>query len=79
MKTIGEKNRKNEFNNNNIKIKELYISNDKLQNMDYKQAIIYDKRSYIKMYWSFLVDSQLILGTFFTDNYLNLFVVKFSF
>ena len=79
METTEEKNQKNKFNNNNIKIKELYISNDKLQNMDYKQAIIYDKRSYIKMYWSFLVDSQLILGTFFTDNYLNLFVVNFSF
>ena len=47
--------------------------------MEFEEAIIYDKRSFLKMYWSFLVDNQIILGTFFTDNYLNLFAVKLSF
>ena len=47
--------------------------------MEFKEAIIYDKRSFLKMYWSFLVDSQIILGTFFTENYLNLFIIKISF
>ena len=47
--------------------------------MEYEQAIIYDKRSYLRMYWAFLVDSQIILGTFCTENYLNLFVIKLSF
>ena len=50
-----------------------------LQDMDYEEAIIYDKRSYFKIYWAFLADSQIILGTFCTDNYLNLFVIKLSF
>jgi len=47
--------------------------------MDYEEAIIYDKRNYLRMYWSFLLDSQIILGTFCTENYLNLFVIKLSF
>ena len=47
--------------------------------MDYEQAIIYDKRSYLRMYWAYLVDTQIILGTFCTDNYLNLFIIKLSF
>ena len=47
--------------------------------MDYELAIIYDRRSYFRMYWSFLVDTQIILGTFCTENYLNLFVIKLSF
>ena len=47
--------------------------------MDYEEAIIYDKRSYLKMYWSYLIDSQIILGTFFTDNSLNLFIIKLTF
>ena len=47
--------------------------------MDYEAAIIYDKRNYIRMFWSFLIDSQIILGTFCTDNYLYLFVIKLSF
>ena len=47
--------------------------------MDYEEAIIYDKRSYLRMYWGFLIDTQIILGTFCTENYLNLFVIKLSF
>ena len=31
------------------------------------------------MYWEFLVDSQIILGTFCTDNNLDLFIIKLSF
>ena len=50
-----------------------------LQEIDYKEAILYDKRGYLRMYWGFLVDSQIILGTFFTDNHLDLFVIKLSF
>jgi len=50
-----------------------------LQNMDYEEANIFDKRTYLRMYWGFLVDSQIILGTFFTDNYFDLFVIKLSF
>ena len=47
--------------------------------MDYEEAIIYDKRNYLRMFWSFLLDSQIILGTFCTENYLNLFIIKLSF
>jgi len=57
----------------------LYKADEDLQDMEYEQAIIYDKRSYLRMYWEFLVDSQIILGTFCTENYLNLFVIKLSF
>ena len=31
------------------------------------------------MYWGFLVDTQIIFGTFCTDNHLDLFVIKLSF
>ena len=64
--------------NENLKSR---ILNDyeELQDMDYEKAIINDKRNYIKIFWSFLVDSQIILGTFCTQNYLYLFVIKLSF
>ena len=81
MKTIPEK--KNDIDKlkiENLKsITNLSQSDYDLQDMDYEEAIIYDKRSYFRMYWAFLVDSQIILGTFCTDNYLNLFVIKLSF
>ena len=47
--------------------------------MDYEEAILYDKRSYMRIYWGFLVDSQIILRTFCTNNHLDLFVIKLSF
>ena len=53
--------------------------NENFKDMDYNTAIIYDKRSFLRMFWAFLLESQIILGTFFTDNYLNLFTIKLSF
>ena len=47
--------------------------------INYYVAINLDKRSCIKIFWSFLVNTQIILGICFTSNYLNLFVIKFSF
>ena len=47
--------------------------------MAYEDAILYDKRAYLKMYFGFLVDSQIILGTFCTDNHFDLFIIKLSF
>ena len=64
-----------------IKIKLSLSKNtdEDLQDMNFEEAIIHDQRSFIRMYWSFLVDSQIILGNFFTENYLYLFVIKLSF
>ena len=47
--------------------------------MDYEEAINNDKRTYLRIYLGFLVDSQIVLGTFFTENYLDLFIIKLSF
>ena len=80
METIsGKKNDIIRSKINNGEVNKLYQTDSNLQDMDYEEAIIYDKRSYLKIYWGFLVDSQIILGTFCTDNHLNLFVIKLSF
>ena len=56
--------------------KELLKAIYDLQDMDYEEAILYDKRGYLKMYLGFLLDSQIILGTFCTDNHLDLFIIN---
>jgi len=65
----------------NTKINKIGIlkNDDEIQDMEYEEAIHHDKRSYFRMYWSFLVESQIILKTFCTDNHLYLFVIKLSF
>ena len=73
---------KNDMNKSKIikkEITKLSQTDSELQDMDYEEAIIHDKRSYLRMFWAFLVDTQIILGTFCTENYLNLFVIKLSF
>ena len=79
METIAEKENEQKNEDKNADDSNLARTNDELQDMDYEEAIIYDKRPYIKMYWSQLIDSQIILGTFFTENNLNLLIIKISF
>ena len=47
--------------------------------MNYEEEIRSDKRSFLRMFWTFLVDKLIILGTFFTNNYFDLFIIKLSF
>ena len=79
METIEEKNKDKIISKNHQDIILLSKGNEYLQDMSYEQAILYDKRTYLRIYWAFLVDKQIILGTFFIENYLNLFVIKLSF
>ena len=79
METIAENENDKKDKDKSSDSVNLAKTNDELQDMDYEEAIIYDKRSYMKMYWSQLIDSQIILGTFFTENNLNLLIIKISF
>ena len=76
------------YKNNNIAINpkinkecplKLSINDSNIQDLDYEAAIIYDKRTYLSMFWGFMVDSQIIFGTLCTENNLDLFVIKLSF
>ena len=78
-KFIRKKNNNLKFGVNKKDKKKLFENIYDIQDMDYEEAIIKDKRGYLKMYWGFLVDTQIILGTFCTDNHLDLFVIKLSF
>ena len=64
---------------NNGKMIKLLQSDSDIQDLDYEEAIIHDKRSYLKMCLGFLIDSQIILDTFCTDNNLDLLAIKLSF
>ena len=52
---------------------------DNMNEMNYKDMIQNDKRTYLRMYWSFFVYSKINIGTFCTENNLHLFVIKLSF
>ena len=47
-----------------------------LNNMDYQEASINDKRSCLRTYWSVLMRENSVLFTFFACNDYNLFYIK---
>ena len=74
----SEENIKNKSKNCFSKIK-LSQKDEDLQEINFRYAVMKDKRSFLRIYWSYLVESQIVLGTFFTQNYLDLFIIKLSF
>ena len=76
IQTININNPIKSKNNKNFHIKLLNLD---VQEFDYEEAIIYDKRSYIKIYWGFFQESHIILDTIFNNNKFELFVIKLSF
>ena len=72
----------NEINiNKSEEIKSIKITKaeDDLKEMKFEDIIIHDKRSCLRMYWAYFIDSKIILGTFCTENNLNKFEIKLSF
>ena len=55
------------------------FSNEDLNDMDYDAALFYDHRSFIKIYFAYLLEEHIIFNTFCTDLYLELRSIKMSF
>ena len=60
-----------------LSIKEEY-NDEELNSMDYKNAIKYDKRTYMQYYWSLIKKKHLIIFTFLPNNDYNLISIKIS-
>ena len=62
-----------------IKLEKVYSMNDQeLNNLEYKKALIYDKRTYFQYYWSLLKKKNIILFAFIPANDYNLQYLKIS-
>ena len=74
---------KNQLKNNNIIKKKLpkieNLNDEEINHLDYSEAIILDKRTFIQYYWSLLKKKQLILFTFYPSNDYNIRIIKMSF
>ncbi len=44
--------------------------------MKYGNAILFDYRGFLKIYWDFLKEKQIIINTFFLENHLELRAIK---
>ena len=74
---------KNENKIGNMKLKDKKVSmaytDEELQDMEFEEALRSDNRSFIRIYWSFLIDEHIIINNVFSDVYLDLRVIKLSF
>ena len=71
----SEKRKKIKFNKKNNKKK---YNDEELNDLDYNEAILYDKRSYCDYYMDLIKRKQLILFTFLSNKDYNIFHIKFS-
>ena len=80
LNKIGNKN-KNNLGNMKLKDKKVNMAytDEELQGMEFEEALYNDNRSFIRIYWSFLIDGHVIINNFFSDSYLDLRTVKISF
>ena len=70
---------KSNKNNNLIKDEKKFSLNDQeLNSLDYKKAMIYDKRTYFQYYWSLLKKKHMIFFAFVPVNDYNLQYLKIS-
>ena len=51
-------------------------NDDEINELDYEEAIIYDKRNYCKIFWYTLKEKQTIINTFFVKDSLKPFSIK---
>ena len=66
-------------NNKNSKRENANNFNDEeLNSLSYKEALDYDKRTYIQYYWALIKKKQLILFTFVLNNDYNIFTIKLA-
>ena len=63
---------------NILSFKERKLDNFELNNLEYEEALMYDKRNFLEIYWSILKRDQLIIFTFLIHNDYNLYYVKFA-
>ena len=49
-----------------------------LNDLEYEQALLLDKRNFFRIYWSLLKREHIIIFTFFFHNDFNLYYVKFA-
>ena len=85
-----KRNKENELNNiNNItkikiedsdqlNLKKGKLDNFELNDLEYEEALILDKRNMCQIYWSLLKREHLIIFTFFYHNDYNLYYVKLA-
>jgi hypothetical protein len=67
---------KNEDNQNNIDINIDEFLEPDLDDMDYDDAIVYDKRPFCVYYWEHLKDKQMIINTFCNNEFLKPITMK---
>ena len=62
--------------NNSLNKAKIFLSDYELNRLQYKEAIKYDKRTYVQYYWSLLKIGNLFLFSFIPNNDYNSMVIK---
>ena len=61
-----------------METREKILDKFELNQLEYEEAIYYDKRTFIKIYWDILCREHIIIFTFFVCNDYNIIYIKYS-
>ena len=72
--------KKNNLGNMKLKARKVNLAytDEELQDMNFEEALYNDNRSFIRIYWSYLIEKHIIINNLLTDSYLNLRIIKLS-
>ena len=80
-KQEDENENKNNIGNMKLRNKKVSMAytDEEFQEMPYEEALHNDKRSFIRIYWSYLKEEHIIINNIFLGSYLDLRIIKLSF
>ena len=77
----NENENKNNIGNMKLRNKKVNMAytDEEFKEMPFEEALHNDKRSFIRMYWSYLKEEHIIINNIFLGSYLDLRIIKLSF
>ena len=57
----------------------IFYSTSEYLDLDFNEAVLFDNRSYLEMYWGYVQEGQIIINSFFVECFLELRIIKIHF
>ena len=57
----------------------IFYSTSEFLDLDYKESILFDNRTYLEMYWGYVQEGEIIINSIFVECFLELRIIKIHF
>ena len=57
----------------------VFYSTSEFLDLDFNEAVLFDNRNYLEIYWGYVQEAQIIINSFFVECFLELRIIKIHF